>query len=431
MYGLKRAVRLLFVITCCFACPRALSQYRIVDVNEGFEPESFLLPYPFYNENIGFAAGLAYGFVGKPQEQMSLVGTSYLGTNGSWAVFLMGWDIQTPFSERLFLDPLFSFAQLDELEVYRDGHPDFPTERAGTNDSDKDNFIEGDGDDYYLNLRFKYLFPIGNGETNIVNRYVVDDGFLVSGQSGGEQWNPLEDGRTYLEVEPFWRRQTVDSGLGEDAVRTNGATFSLLYDNTDFRPNPSKGSSQRIGISRDWGFGDSSNPWTVIEAEFSKYFALEAAGAIRQQVLAFNCWTADTPTWKRKGIDENGKEVFERPPSYGGATLGGVDRMRAYPSARFNDQAAIYYALEYRVIPDWNPFASGVFAKAEIEWIQGVLFTEVGRVAEKWTLKELHSDMKWDVGVGVRLWVKNLVVRMDTAFCEEGMGIQLMAGHPF
>ncbi|MHC4518120.1 MAG: BamA/TamA family outer membrane protein [Planctomycetota bacterium] len=426
-----RVTRFLFVLACCFAPSRALSQYRIVDVNEGFEQESFLLPYPFYNESIGFAAGLAYGFVGKPQEQMSLVGTSYLSTDGSWAVFLLGWDIETPFSERLFLDPRLSFAQLDELEVYRDGDPDFPTDRAGTNDSDKDNFVESSGDDYYLNLPFKYLFPIGNGRTDIINKYVVDDGFLVSGQSGGGPWNPFEGGRTYLEVEPFWRKQTVDEDPTEDAVQTNGVTFSLLYDNTDFRINPSKGSSQRIGISRDWGLGESTNPWTVIEAEYSKYFALGSAKGIRQQVLAFNCWTADTPTWKRKGFDENGKEVFERPPSYAGATLGGVDRMRAYPPARFNDQAAIYYALEYRVIPDWNPFASGIFEKAEIEWVQGVLFAEVGRVAGKWTLKELHSDMKWDVGVGVRLWVKNLIVRMDTAFSEEGTGVQFMAGHPF
>ncbi len=425
-----RVAGFLFVVTCCLAPSRALSQYRIVDVNEGFERESFLLPYPFYNENIGFAAGLAYGFVGKPQEQMSLVGTSYLGTNGSWAVYLMGWDIKAPFSERWFLDPRLSFAQFDELEVYRDGNPNFPTERAGINGSDEDNFVEGDGDDYYLNLRFKYLFPMGNGEAEIVNRYVVEDGFLVSGKSGGGPWNPFESGRTYLEVEPFWRKQTVGGDL-DDVVQTNGMTFALFYDNVDFRLNPSHGSSQRIAISRDWGLGDSSNPWTVIEAEFSKYFSLGTVRGIRQQVLAFNCWTADTPSWKSKGFDENGKEVFERPPSYAGATLGGVDRMRAFPSARFNDQAALYYALEYRVIPDWNPFASGLFEQAEVEWLQGVLFAEIGRVAGRWTLEELHSDMQWDAGAGVRLWVKNLVVRMDIALSEESVGVQFMAGHPF
>ena len=31
-------------------------------------------------------------------------------------------------------------------------------------------------------------------------------------------------------------------------------------------------------------------------------------------------------------------------------------RMRAYPSQRFTDQAAIYYSAELRLIPEWNPF---------------------------------------------------------------------------
>ncbi|MHC4117645.1 MAG: BamA/TamA family outer membrane protein [Planctomycetota bacterium] len=423
---------LLFHCVLLLTClsPPAFGQNRIVDVNEGFEQESFLLPYPFYNEDIDFALGVAGGFVGRPQDQMTLVGTGY-STNSSWAFFLLGWDIQTPFCERLFLDPYFSVGQFDEMVVYKDGNPEFPTDRAGSNESHEDNFLEGRGNDYFTNLEFKYLLPIGHGKDNIINEYVVRDGFLVSGQSGGDVWDPFESGRTYFQVEPFYRRQTVETDFTSDAVNTNGMIFSVLYDNTDFQLNPSRGSSQEVAISRDWGLFDSSDPWTVIEGEFSKYISLGPAAGIRQQVLAFNCWTANTLTWKKEGIDENGKAIFRRPPTYVGATLGGIDRMRGYPAARFNDQAAIYYALEYRVIPDWNPFKTDFWRRFEIEWIQGVLFAEVGRVAERWTLKELHSDMKWDVGVGLRIWAKNLIVRADIAFSEEDMGIQLMTGHPF
>jgi outer membrane protein assembly factor BamA len=304
-------------------------------------------------------------------------------------------------------------------------------DQAGSNDSDEDNFLEGSGEDYFFNFRFKYLLPIGNGKDKVINEYVVKNGLLVSGQSGAEEWNPFESGRTSLETEPFYRRQTVETGFTTDTLKTNGVKFSLLYDNTDFRINPSNGSSQSIGISRDWGLFDSTDSWTVIEGEFSKYFPLNAAAGIRQQVLALNFWTAETLSWESQGFDENGKEIFKRPPSYAGATLGGVDRMRGYPFARFNDKAAIYYGLEYRVIPEWNPFRSGFWEKFEIEWIQGVLFFEVGRVSGSWKLSELHSDMKWDVGVGLRTWVKNLVVRMDTAYSEEGMRLHLMVGHPF
>jgi hypothetical protein len=71
-------------------------------------------------------------------------------------------------------------------------------------------------------------------------------------------------------------------------------------------------------------------------------------------------------------------------------------RMRAYPSHRFNDRAAIYYAVELRVIPDWNPFhAWPAFQDyAAVEWLQFVPFVELGRLAPEWELGELHSDMK-------------------------------------
>ncbi len=115
------------------------------------------------------------------------------------------------------------------------------------------NFLEGQGNDYFTNLEFKYLLPMGHGKDNIINEYVVRDGFLISGQSGGDIWDPFESGRTYFQVEPFYRRQTVETDFTSDAVNTNGMTFSVLYDNRDFQLNPSKGSSQEVAISRDWG----------------------------------------------------------------------------------------------------------------------------------------------------------------------------------
>jgi len=66
-----------------------------------------------------------------------------------------------------------------------------------------------------------------------------------------------------------------------------------------------------------------------------------------------------------------------------------------------------------------------------LEWIQAVPFVEVGRVADEYDLGELHSDMKWDVGIGLRAWMKGFVLRVDTAGSQEGVGIQMMVGHPF
>ena len=106
--------------------------------------------------------------------------------------------------------------------------------------------------------------------------------------------------------------------------------------------------------------------------------------------------------------------------------------MRGYPGARFNDDAAISYAAELRIIPEWNPLAEISFLESlEIDWIQVVPFVEVGRVARGWNIGELHSDMKWDAGIGLRLMAKRLVLRADAAASEEGFGIQMMVSHPF
>jgi hypothetical protein len=406
-------------------------QSRTIDVNETFEVKSLLVPYAFYNDHFDLAGGTAFGIVGHPQEQMSLVGSVIGSTNSSWAMYLLGKDIQMPFDERIFLDPWLSIGGFEDLRAYRDGNPKYPLERAGSHNSHEDNYLQGKGDDGFVRLNFKYLLAMGHGEDTVINTCVVDRGILVSGQTGGDHWNPFTSGRTYVEVEPFYRRQNIEADYASDALSTNGVKFSLFHDNTDFAPNPSKGSSQRFTLTRDWGLFDSSEPWTVAEAEFSKYFSLGSTNKLRQQVLAFNLWIANTLTWDRTGI-ENGKIMYSRPPDFAGASLGGLFRMRGFDSSRFSDQAAIYYTTEYRVIPEWNPFDDWAWAKnLEVSWVQGVLFAEAGRVAERWTVNRLHSDMHWDVGVGLRAMAKSLVLRIDLAVCDEGPGVRMMVGQPF
>lgn len=93
----------------------------------------------------------------------------------------------------------------------------------------------------------------------------------------------------------------------------------------------------------------------------------------------------------------------------------------------------IYYALEYRMIPKWNPFNRWPWLQKYIgiEWLQFVPFVEVGRVAPSWNISELHTDMKLDVGIGLRLWAKGLVARIDAAVSDEGFGVAMMVSQPF
>jgi len=418
---------LLFVF---LPCHLAFGQSIMVGPDGKFEKNVLNLPFAFYNENFGFAGAYVYAVTGYPQKQAALISSAMVGSKGSGMGFLMGRDLQMPFFDRLFLDAILQVGYFQDNDIYVNGNRDFPDERAGSNDSDEDNFVTSDGTwDNFFRLRFKYLFPMGHGRDTIIATQVVDQGMLVKGATGGETWNPFESGLTYLEMQPFYRLQQVDSDDVRDDVKTNGLEVSLFRDNRDFRFNPSTGSAVRLSWNRDFGWFNSSDSWTFVDTEVDKYFSLGESDWFRQRVLAFNFWTAYSPTWDEQ---DNG-DIDNGPPTYAGATLGGLWRMRGYPSQRFSDKAAIYYAAEYRMIPRWNPFENWdrVQKYVGVQWLQFVPFVEVGRVAPDWGVNRLHEDVKWDAGLGLRLWAKGIVIRIDSAVSDEGFGVQMMVAQPF
>ena len=281
----------------------------------------------------------------------------------------------------------------------------------------------------FSGFRFHYLLPLGHGRDDIVPRYELVDGLPVGGFSGARSLNPLESGRTFIDFRPFYRSQQIDGDDVSTTTSTNGIDVGLTWDNRDFPTNPARGQSVTLALSRDFGALNSSDSWTVWQAEIDQYFQLKNLPHVRQTVLALNAWTAQTPSWERRADGS----VAHRPPAYAGATLGGLWKMRAYPAQRFNDRAAIYYAAELRVIPDWNPFNAwpAFQSYANVEWLQFVPFAELGRVAPNWDLGTLHSSMKWSAGFGIRAWASGFVLRVDTALSEEGASVQMMISQPF
>lgn len=393
-------------------------------------PQVLMLPFPFYNENFGAAGGLVYGLSGFPEPQSRVVATVFGGSRGSAMMFLAGQDLRTPWAERVFIDPIFSVGYFQDVEAFVDGNPGFPDQRAGSNSSSKHNYIDGNGWDYFWRARTRYLLPIGSGRDVIIPDYEVERGLLVSGATGATSYNPLDSGRTFLSIRPFYRNQQVDShDIEQDEFRTNGLDFSAMWDNRDFPPNPSQGQSFRFELSRDFGLFDSDSSWTVLSGEADQYFDLGTSDWFRQQVLALNFWTASSPTWREKPSGA----IANRPPPYAGATLGGLWRMRAFPSQRFSDESAIYYAAELRMIPDWNPFDNWPVIQEVlgVSWLQAVPFVEVGRVAPSYNLQTLHSSMKWDAGFGLRAMAKGFIIRTDAAGSDEGFSVQMMISQPF
>jgi Omp85 superfamily domain len=387
------------------------------------------IPFPFYNATIG--PGIGLGVIGKGyvQPQAEFVMAALVGA-GNYSVYFKALHYQFPWFRRFILEPDFYVAKYSDVDTYTGtDNPGYAGERAGSNDSDKNNYIKSDANDHWVNLFTKFLLPIGHGRDRILPKLVLDRGVFVSGDTGGDVWNPLESGRTYIEVIPFERRQSLIDNNSHS--KTAGIEIGLRYDNTDFRFNPSKGSMQRVWFVRDWGALNSTAPYSVVGGEFAKYFPLGPSDRARERVIAFDIWTINCLTWDDSSTI-NGTETFHRPPAYKGASLGGLSRLRAYPATRFNDQAGILYTLEYRYLLNWNPLKNVTWGgKLQVDWFELVGFGELGRVAPSWNLSTLHENMKYDAGVGIRAMVNNVVVRIDVAAGPEGFATQMFVGHPF
>lgn len=106
--------------------------------------------------------------------------------------------------------------------------------------------------------------------------------------------------------------------------------------------------------------------------------------------------------------------------------------MRGYPRGRFNDKAAIYYAAELRLIPNWDPFRNWPLIRNwPWRWWQAVGFVEAGRVAPSWNLGDLHEDLKWSAGAGIRAMIGGGVIRVDFAKSDESFQFWVMANQAF
>jgi outer membrane protein assembly factor BamA len=112
----------------------------------------------------------------------------------------------------------------------------------------------------------------------------------------------MTSGQTTLAVKFFYTHRDLDEftegTLGGETIdkllrtKTSGLELWLEYDNTDFPRNPSRGSRQLLKLTRDFGWLGSSDTWTNLEADLSKYFDLGSSRWFRQQVLALNFWAS-------------------------------------------------------------------------------------------------------------------------------------------
>jgi len=399
-----------------------------------------MLPYAFSSDTTGFTTGAVGIWSGYGQKQMNWIATAFIGAEQkvekitapqarsvayarAEGLVLSVFNYQPSFFKRLFFSAFGSYGYYPNQKLYIDG----------TNDSSADDVLLTQGYNNWFYFSFRYVLPLGENRNDPITTYRLDRGLPINRQGYGGGL-PFVTGRTIVELRPTFNRWTAEKLLEEPQWTTVNLKLKLEHDNTDYIDNPSRGYGFALQYTVDPGLGDSTQSWNALEGTYTQYVSLPMQAWQRFSVLALNVWSAWSPSWdsdRTLGGKPNGPIAAHRPPPWEGARLGGWDRLRAYAANRYSDKAAIYYGAEYRFIPGFNPLRGEQWMPFPIDWFEGVLFIETGRVAPEYDLVTLHSDMKFDAGFSLRALAARVPVRFDIASGSEGVNMWVMVKQTF
>jgi len=176
----------------------------------------------------------------------------------------------------------------------------------------------------------------------------------------------------------------------------------IRYDTSDSQTHPKKGFRflfQNEVASK--AFGNKNAQYYRFTLDFRKYTLLIG----QNDVLAFRTLVQKI----------GGKKI----PLFEMSVLGGgskMNAMRGYKLNRFNDKGKFLINVEYR-FPIWKKLGGNVFVDG-------------GSVWSSWS--EINfQDIIVDIGLGLRYYQQNFVVRFDMGFSKEGTGIYFNFGHIF
>ncbi|WP_394158334.1 BamA/TamA family outer membrane protein [Vibrio campbellii] len=374
------------------------------------EKDSAFVPFYFSTETLGSTVGLAGVAKGVGQPQAALFGMGLYSEKDSYVGFL------SAFNYALSSNLLFS------TQMYQARFNDNPyyLGEQGSNSSSTEDKTVTNGDEENYKLEFKYLLPWGN---------VREHGLLGAFQPVRDVSfaSPVDSGVSSIIFTPFYSSRELDI-YNEKKEEATGFSLTFDWDNRDSVRNTTRGSHTSFDLTTGAESLQSEDLWLKWEFQNSQYYSLGPLGDwFDQQVLAFDFYTADTPTWNKCD-----GAVCARPPEQEQARLGGLYRLRGYTAGRYHGRSAIHYSAEYRVLPDWQPLDDiPLINYYDLPWWQWVAFAEVGRVADDYDLKTLHEDMKWNVGGAVRFQVEGIVVRAEIAKGADEGTFRVMINQPF
>ncbi|KIF45279.1 hypothetical protein M445_22540 [Vibrio owensii 47666-1] len=374
------------------------------------EKDSAFVPFYFSTETMGSTIGLAGVAKGVGQPQAALFGMGLYSEKDSYVGFLSAFNYA--------LSPNLLFSTQMYQARFND-NPYYLGDQGSNNSSTEDKTVTN-GDEENYKLEFKYLLPWGN---------VREHGLLGAFQPVRDVSfaSPVDSGVSSIIFTPFYSSRELDI-YNDKKEEATGFSLTFDWDNRDSVRNTTRGSHTSFDLTTGAESLQSEDLWLKWEFQNSQYYSLGPLGDwFDQQVLAFDFYTADTPTWSKcDGL------MCARPPEQEQVRLGGLYRLRGYTAGRYHGRSAIHYSAEYRVLPDWQPLDDiPLINYYDLPWWQWVAFVEVGRVADDYDLKTLHEDMKWNVGGAVRFQVEGIVVRAEMAKGADEGTFRVMINQPF
>lgn len=374
------------------------------------EKDSAFVPFYFSTETMGSTIGLAGVAKGVGQPQAALFGMGLYSEKDSYVGFLSAFNYA--------LSPNLLFSTQMYQARFND-NPYYLGDQGSNNSSTEDKTVTN-GDEENYKLEFKYLLPWGN---------VREHGLLGAFQPVRDVSfaSPVDSGVSSIIFTPFYSSRELDI-YNDKKEEATGFSLTFDWDNRDSVRNTTRGSHTSFDLTTGAESLQSEDLWLKWEFQNSQYYSLGPLGDwFDQQVLAFDFYTADTPTWNKcDGL------MCARPPEQEQVRLGGLYRLRGYTAGRYHGRSAIHYSAEYRVLPDWQPLDDiPLINYYDLPWWQWVAFVEVGRVADDYDLKTLHEDMKWNVGGAVRFQVEGIVVRAEMAKGVDEGTFRVMINQPF
>ncbi|MGI9919167.1 BamA/TamA family outer membrane protein [Vibrio owensii] len=374
------------------------------------EKDSAFVPFYFSTETMGSTIGLAGVAKGVGQPQAALFGMGLYSEKDSYVGFLSAFNYA--------LSPNLLFSTQMYQARFND-NPYYLGDQGSNNSSTEDKTVTN-GDEENYKLEFKYLLPWGN---------VREHGLLGAFQPVRDVSfaSPVDSGVSAIIFTPFYSSRELDI-YNDKKEEATGFSLTFDWDNRDSVRNTTRGSHTSFDLTTGAESLQSEDLWLKWEFQNSQYYSLGPLGDwFDQQVLAFDFYTADTPTWNKcDGL------MCARPPEQEQVRLGGLYRLRGYTAGRYHGRSAIHYSAEYRVLPDWQPLDDiPLINYYDLPWWQWVAFVEVGRVADDYDLKTLHEDMKWNVGGAVRFQVEGIVVRAEMAKGADEGTFRVMINQPF